>query len=726
MGENTDIADSIQTLAKITKKPEEQKFLDDLLIKISKEKMTPEEKILLLRIYEKYKSEITANQEKIQRSLDSLSEILNIDALKEEIKPLLLFHALEKNKTNQDYFVWKELELKTLDSHFANLINKLQIKKYNIGQIFWLKGKNDLEKGKELQKLIFPKKTGEKNIEENDRYELGACIMLIKILDYNRARIASNDLDRIKRKDSKENPLIQYFQDLDKKKTPEERDIYFMQISFSELMDIMVTERIRKSGDVGKKILQEGLSWLRKLPGFPEIEKIAPEESNNIIQDSNNAINDGVRELINESLTKLGMSQEEKATLDVDKVLKYLTQDAWYDTKTDIIIPDSMTTSEKKVITAILDQKNIDEQKWEIFNIDIHSLIDNPSLEKNFFDTWKAHATTQDILMLKSIMWGEDNYSGKENKIREYTLLLYMASFMHAHNKPKEVGILQGKVEKKALLDIWFLKDYLQKIRFESREAAIAYETISQLEDILTQFKNHIKENPLLLTFYVWIILTIAFRIWGALAILNLRKGWFRKFALVLEWGFPLLQWLDLRSIDQRVDNLERKMEKVRDPIQKSRIQKMLSAIKEKLGFRGADANEAKDRLDQIEEELNKLQTEWNQNENQETIREVNDVQRDLESLREKMRSNPDWMRDPLFRNEIALTAKRIESVLEVIETKLPAGHPERIKLEEMRKQFKTAPTADHINSICVHIEERIRPALEKIRAEKVAERKGK
>ncbi len=51
-------------------------------------------------------------------------------------------------------------------------------------------------------------------------------------------------------------------------------------------------------------------------------------------------------------------------------------------------------------------------------------------------------------------------------------------------------------------------------------------------------------------------------------------------------------------------------MEKVRDPIQKSRIQKMLSAIKEKLGFRGADANEAKDRLDQIEEELNKLQTE--------------------------------------------------------------------------------------------------------------------
>ncbi len=105
MGENTDIADSIQTLAKITKKPEEQKFLDDLLIKISKEKMTPEEKILLLRIYEKYKSEITANQEKIQRSLDSLSEILNIDALKEEIKPLLLFHALEKNKMNQDYFV---------------------------------------------------------------------------------------------------------------------------------------------------------------------------------------------------------------------------------------------------------------------------------------------------------------------------------------------------------------------------------------------------------------------------------------------------------------------------------------------------------------------------------------------------------------------------------------------------------------------------------------------
>ncbi len=74
------------------------------------------------------------------------------------------------------------------------------------------------------------------------------------------------------------------------------------------------------------------------------------------------------KDLISSTLDFLKISEEERKTINTDKVIKYLLNDAWLSTAHDVrpILPGE-TPAEKKLIETILDQKNIDTKNGVIF-----------------------------------------------------------------------------------------------------------------------------------------------------------------------------------------------------------------------------------------------------------------------------------------------------------------------------------------------------------------------
>lgn len=84
---------------------QEKDFLTELLRKIRSEKMSDSDKEKFFRLYQKYKEKINTQNIDIRKALEDLADnVENTTLLESEVKPLLLYHALEKNKMNKDFF----------------------------------------------------------------------------------------------------------------------------------------------------------------------------------------------------------------------------------------------------------------------------------------------------------------------------------------------------------------------------------------------------------------------------------------------------------------------------------------------------------------------------------------------------------------------------------------------------------------------------------------------
>ncbi len=85
--------------------PREKDFLSILIGKINTAKMTASDREGFFRIYQKYKEKINTQNIDIRKALEDLADnVENTALLESEVKPLLLYHALEKNQMNKEFF----------------------------------------------------------------------------------------------------------------------------------------------------------------------------------------------------------------------------------------------------------------------------------------------------------------------------------------------------------------------------------------------------------------------------------------------------------------------------------------------------------------------------------------------------------------------------------------------------------------------------------------------
>lgn len=103
----------------------------------------------------------------------------------------------------------------------------------------------------------------------------------------------------------------------------------------------------------------------------------------------------------------------------------------------------------------------------------------------------------------------------------------------------------------------------------------------------------------------------------------------------------------------------------------------------------------------------------------QEAINEINNTERDLEGLRDKVKKmTAEEMENPKTAEEISRTVERIQSQMDQISERINPGDPVRARLNEMRSSFDARSDMnliiEHLHSIRENIDEHIRPKIKK------------
>lgn len=687
---------------------QEKDFLTELLRKIRSEKMSDSDKEKFFRLYQKYKEKINTQNIDIRKALEDLADnVENTTLLESEVKPLLLYHALEKNKMNKDFFEWNEIHLKTLNSHFANLINQLNIQKYNIGQVYRIPGKDSFEKWKKLQEMILPEKSNNNNNAENSKYNLAACIMLILILTEQRDRIARNDLDRIRLLEEGNNPLLPLMENASWK-SPEERNKYFMELPFSELLGIMVGAKMKKSWDVAKRIAKSASNsiwWWEKLMWWLwKKEKQESEDWERSRTEWKEIIREETKDIISSTLDYLKISEEERKTINTDKVINYLLNDAWLCTVSDVRPPMQWETpSEKKLIETILDQKNIDTENGVIFWVNLHTVLNDENLEKKFWELWKSHATTEDILKLKSIMQVEAWEEPMDSKISEFALLIYIEQFFSTHNFKPDAGTIEGKIENKAIDETSNILANLKELSLTDRSAAIAYEELYELIDATKSWKNKILESKWRWLLYVGLLfkaielITLTKSIHSSIN-RNFKPWKYRKYLKFLNIIVPGSSvWLNSKiqsESSRKIQELEK---------HKAELEKKMQSWET-----------SQDLLAEIEG----LKRELSELKKADFLEKIEGVEENIEGLRKRVSTlTAEDLSKPELAEEISSIVEKIQSQIERVAEKMSPEDPARLKLQEMREKFDfkgdMKVVLEHLHSIRENIDEHIRPDID-------------